>query len=288
MVITNKRESSMDTYTDPMIPDRYYLKKYRKDTHDTFTLELLPCNGNSSYSFRAGQFNMLYMFGAGEIPISISGDPARPAPLIHTIRAVGSVTRLMQGLKPGSVLGVRGPFGSSWPVMDSAGNDIVIIAGGIGLAPLRPVIYQVLSWREKYGKFILYYGARTPRDLLYRRELERWRGRFDTCVEVTVDSAKGNWMGNVGVVTKLISRHKFDPDNTVAMICGPGIMMRFTVTELLDHGLSEENIFVSMERNMKCGIGLCGHCQLGTELICRDGPVYNFGTIKNLFDKREI
>jgi NAD(P)H-flavin reductase len=274
--------------SDPMVPHPYRIHRVGKETNDTFTLELEPTKGTDELSFTAGQFNMLYVFGIGEAPFSISGDPSKPEPLVHTVREVGTVTKAMRTLKRGDVLGVRGPFGTHWPVEEAIGNDVVIVAGGIGLASLRPALYSLFSRRDKYGKMVLLYGARTPQDLLYKRELERWRGRFDLELDVTVDAARGNWRGNVGVVTTLISRARFDPFNTVAMLCGPEVMMRFTVLELLRRGVRIENIFVSMERNMKCAIGFCGHCQFGSTFICKDGPVFCYELIKELFGKREI
>jgi NAD(P)H-flavin reductase len=259
----------------------------KQETHDTFTLELEAVD-RVPLRFAAGQFNMLYVHGIGEVPISISGDPAHPETLIHTTRAVGTVTRAMRQLKRGDILGVRGPFGIPWPVQVAEGNDVVIVTGGIGLAPLRPSIYQVLANRDKYGKVVLLYGTRTPDDMLFRRELENWRARFDFDVHVTVDRGMQGWRGSVGVVTTLIPRAPFDSMNAVAMICGPEVMMRFTVMELQKRGISTEDIYVSMERNMKCGIGLCGHCQMGHSFVCKDGPVYRFDKIKDLFGKREV
>lgn len=273
---------------NPMVPTPFRIQRVKKETHDTFTVELESMDGTNEFSFAAGQFNMLYMFGVGEVPISISGDPAIPKILKHTTRAVGTVTKAIQKLKRGEVLGVRGPFGSHWPLEEVLGKDIVIMAGGIGLAPLRPAMYQLISDREKYGKILLLYGAREPRDLLYTHELEQWRGRFDVEVKVTVDNAAGNWHGNVGVVTTLIPGAQFDPLQTVAMICGPEVMMRFAVVELQKHDVKTESIFISMERNMKCGIGLCGHCQCGHTFVCKDGPVFRYDLIKNIFGKREI
>jgi NAD(P)H-flavin reductase len=231
---------------------------------------------------------MLYLFGVGEIPISISGDPSKPKRLVHTTREVGTVTRAMRKLKRGEVLGVRGPFGSHWPVEDAKGNDVVIVTGGIGLAPLRPALYAILSEREKYGKVVLLYGARTPADILYRQELEQWRARFDLEVHVTVDRAMSGWRGNVGVVTTLIPKAPFDPLNTHAFVCGPEIMMRFTVMELQKRGVPTDAIFLSMERNMKCAIGFCGHCQFGPTFVCKDGPVYRYDRIKEWLAKWEI
>ncbi len=273
--------------SEPMLPQRYHLRQVRKETADTFTLDLTPMD-ETMPAFLPGQFNMLYVFGVGEAPISISGDPARNTTMVHTIRAVGVVTHAMQQLRRGAVVGLRGPFGSAWPVAAAQGNDVVIVAGGIGLAPLRPVLYHVLANRARYGRVLLLYGARTPDDLLYTRELERWRGRFDLDVQVTVDSATQSWYGNVGVVTRLITRATFDPANTIALLCGPEVMMRFSVAELQRRGVAVDNIFVSMERNMKCAVGFCGHCQYGPTFVCKDGPVFRYDHIQPWFGKREI
>jgi len=276
------------TIAGPMVPTQARVDRVRRETHDTFTLELHPALGKGEHRFAAGQFNMLYMHGVGEVAISISGDPTRPKPLIHTTRAVGTVTKAMAKLQTGDVIGLRGPFGNSWPVEHAAGDDIVLVAGGIGLAPLRPVIYQVLAERHRYGKVILLYGTRTPADILFRKELETWRSRLDMEVHVTVDRGSANWRGNVGVVTMLISKAGFDPLNTTAMVCGPEIMMRYVALEMQKRGVPMSSVYVSMERNMKCGIGLCGHCQMGHSFICKDGPVYAYDQIRELLYKREI
>jgi len=260
----------------------------RPEIPDTFTLELEPAYGSEIPPFATGQFNMLYVFGVGEIPISISGDPARRSPLVHTTRAVGTVSRAMRALKPADVIGVRGPFGSHWPIERVMGKDIVIVAGGIGLAPLRSVMYQIVAQREKYSKVTLLYGARTPEEILYRKEVEHWRSHFDLEVYVTVDRATGTWRGSVGVVTRLIPRAPFDPQNTIALVCGPEIMMRFSAAELEKRGVAVDNIFVSMERNMKCAVGFCGHCQYGPDFVCKDGPIFSYSHVKDLLVKREI
>ena len=267
--------------------DLFAIKRARRETHDTFTLDLIPKNGAGETVFRPGQFNMLYHFGFGEVPISISGDPSRKNMFVHTIRAVGNVTGAIGKLRAGDMLGLRGPFGNGWPVDKAAGDDLVIVAGGIGLAPLRPALYLALKNRKNYGKIILLYGARTPDDILYRKELEKWRSRFDLYVDVTVDRGLSGWAGNVGVVTTLFSRANFDPYQTTAMICGPEIMMRYVVLELQKKGVTDEKIFVSMERNMKCGVGLCGHCQIGPTFVCKNGPVYSYDAIKDLMGRRE-
>ncbi len=285
---TAQKNRGIGKSDEPMLTEPFSIRRIRKETFDTFSLELESGRSGGGFAFSPGQFNMLYVYGIGEVPISISGDPTGKKVLIHTTRAVGTVTRAMWKLKAGDTLGIRGPYGTGWPVEKAVSNDIVIVAGGIGLAPLRPVIYHALANRDKYGKVVLLYGARTPEDILFWKELEKWRSRFDMEIHITVDRATGNWRGNVGVVTNLISRSPFDPRYCIAMVCGPEIMMRFTILELQKRGISDESIYISMERNMKCGIGLCGHCQLGSSFVCKDGPVYNYGQFKEIFGRREM
>ncbi len=270
----------------PMAPRPFRVAKRRRETADTWTLELESVSG-SPLEFAPGQFTMLYAFGIGEVPISICG-PVEGERLVHTVRAVGAVTEAICAAKPGTVLGVRGPFGRGWPVEEAAGLDVVFVAGGIGLPPLRPALYECLRRRSEFGDLVLLYGARTPGDLVYPREVESWRGRFDVEVDVTVDRGEDGWRGNVGVVPKLIGSARFDPDAAIAMICGPEIMMRFAAEALLQRGMPVERIWVSMERNMKCGLGFCGHCQLGPTLICRDGPVYRWDEVVPLMAVREL
>lgn len=273
---------------DAMLPSAFRVERYRDDTADTFTLELTPPEEHGPFHFEPGQFTMLYVFGVGEVPISICGDPAQPDVLVHTTRAVGGVTRGLRALRPGDRVGVRGPFGTSWPVAAAEGKDVVFIAGGIGLPPLRPAIYRVLANRERYGRVILIYGARTPEDLLYRSVLARWRTQLDFDVLVTVDRNTGSWRGSVGVCTALVPRVDFDPENTIAMICGPEIMIRFAAKEMAARGVADGDTFVSLERNMKCAVGYCGHCQLGPHLVCRDGPVFPYDAVRPLMDLKEV
>lgn len=256
----------------------------RLELPGVFTLTFEPPGG---FPFRPGQFNMVYLHGVGEVPLSISGDPAQPERLMHTIRAVGTVTKAMQPLVAGDVLGVRGPYGNPWPVDEVRGRDLVFIAGGLGLAPLRPAILHVLERRSEYGGVTILYGARSPTELLYLSELSEWRGRFDCRVEAIVDRAGRDWYGPVGVVTKLIGARPPEPDDAV-FICGPELMMRFAVHELERCGVPRDAMWLSLERSMKCGVGLCGHCQLGGTFVCTDGPVYRFDRVAEAFFTRDL
>ncbi|MBI4613544.1 MAG: FAD/NAD(P)-binding protein [Planctomycetes bacterium] len=270
------------------LPEPFRVIERMDETSDTATLVLDAAGRPGGFSFAPGQFNMVYLFGAGEVPISVSGDPALPHLLVHTIRAAGSVTRPLAAARPGDRIGIRGPYGNPWPLAEAKGQDVVVASGGLGIAPLRPAIYHILAHRADYARFILLHGARTPADILYPKEIAEWRGRFDLEVHVTVDRAEGGWRGQVGVVTTLFPRIVFDPARTVALICGPEVMMRFTIREFQNRGVPDERIFVSVERNMKCGMGLCGHCQLGPRFICREGPVLRYDRIAPFFGKREF
>jgi len=226
--------------------------------------------------------------GKGEVPISLSGDPAKGGCFVHTTRAVGPASRAVTELRKGDLVGVRGPFGHGWPVDVAAGGDLVIVAGGVGLAPLRPVIYQIVRRRRQYRRVAILYGARTSSDILFRRELEKWRGRLDLEVRVSVDRGTDDWHGSVGVVTTLISQVSFPLSEATAFVCGPEIMMRFTTRELAQAGIREDRQYISMERNMKCGVGLCGHCQWGPHFVCKDGPVFRFDRVARLLWQREM
>jgi NAD(P)H-flavin reductase len=269
-----------------MVPAQFTLTAKRRHTADTWTLELEPPSGERS-RFAPGQFTMLSAFGCGEVPISISGDPGDERRLVHTVRAVGLATKAICDARPGDVLSVRGPFGRPWPVEQIVGADVLILAGGIGLPPLRPAILALLADRPRYGRLTLLYGSRSPEQLLYPRELEEWSGR-GLEVQLTVDSAGPEWLGHVGVVPRLVRRAELDPPATVAMLCGPEVMMRFAVAALLERGIDSERVHVSMERNMQCGIGHCGHCQLGGTLVCRDGPVYPWSELERWLAIREL
>ncbi len=274
---------------NPMTPRFVAVKRCVRETDDVITLEIPSGGANGQAAgFQPGQFNMLYAFGVGEIPISISSDPAVTEHIAHTIRAVGPVSEALARLEHRDQVGVRGPFGSSWPVDEAAGCDVLVIAGGIGLAPLRSAMYDLIRKRERYGRMALVYGARSPDHLLYRTELDGWRRTPDLQVRVAVDYAGPEWAGDVGVVTKQLPKVRVDPHATVAMVCGPEIMIRQTAAALRDMGVPDERIFISLERNMQCAIGSCGHCQFGPHFLCKDGPVFRFDRISAILGLREI
>lgn len=270
-----------------MVPRPFRVARKRQDTEDTWTLVLESENGYRQPRFRPGQFNMLYAFGAGEVPISICGDPSRDGPLEHTVRSVGATTAAICAARDGGALGVRGPFGSAWPVAAAEGRDLVIVAGGIGLAPLRPAILEALAGRERFRRVIVLYGGRTPEQLLYPDELASWR-EADIEVAVTVDSATGEWDGDVGVVTGLFDAAGLDPQRSLALLCGPEVMMRFAIEDLLGRGISAADVHISIERNMKCAITHCGRCQFGPTFACREGPVMRYADIERFFRVREM
>ena len=246
--------NSAATALEPMMPQTHSVREVIKETPDTFTLTLRPENGAPESSFQPGQFSMLWVYGVGELPISISGDPGRQDRLVYTVRSVGKATNAFVSRKPGAGIGVRGPFGTGWPVDMARGRDLVIVAGGIGLAPLRPVIYHVLSNRADYDRLVLLYGARSPRDLLYRKELASWARQRDTQVLTTVDYGGLSWRDHVGVVTTLFKYARLRPAQSVAMLCGPEIMMRFVARDLETHGFGRrENLPLHGTKHEVCG-----------------------------------
>ena len=270
----------------PMVPLPYRVEARHQELPDTVTIRIAPIAEALSDPL-PGQFEMLLAFGIGEVPISVSGAGEGSGELVHTIRSVGAVTSALCGAKVGDVIGVRGPFGIGWDLDRATGHDLLIVAGGLGLAPLRPAMLEALANRHRYGRLVLLVGARDPGSLMFVKELEQWRGRFDIDVEVTVDAAPPSWRGDVGVVTKLLSRAPVDFGNTTAVVCGPEVMMRFVAAGLADRGVPPGQILLSMERNMRCAFGHCGHCQLGPEFVCKDGPVFPWDRMEKLMRVRE-
>ncbi len=245
-----------------------------------FTLEL---PGGRSLGNEPGQFVEVSLFGIGEAPISISSSPSRSNGTFELcVRNVGDVTRNMHGLEPGAVLGVRGPFGHGFPIEKMKGRDILFAAGGLGLAPLRSLINQVLDQRGFFERVIILYGTKQPSEILFKDELLQWAEREDVEFHMTVDRGDESWKGNVGVITTLFPQITINPRNTVAATCGPPIMYRFVLMELLGKGIPETQIYLSLERRMKCGVGKCGHCQINELYCCQDGPVFRYADIKGL------
>ena len=270
-----------------LVPEPYVVVSRRENTHDTFTLTLRPVDGGTVRCFAPGQFHMLYAFGAGESAISISGSTEQHPLQEHTIRRLGIVTSALDRLGEGDTVGLRGPFGTAWPLEAARGRDLVFVGGGIGLAPLRPAILHALAHRADYGNIAILVGARGVEDMVYLEELRSWNEEPGVDVLLTVDRADQDWDDQVGVVTRLIPQARFEGARAVGMVCGPEIMMRFTAMELAKSGLSDDDIFVTLERNMKCAVGFCGHCQYGPEFICRDGPVFPYARIRDLLSQRE-
>jgi NAD(P)H-flavin reductase len=276
---------------EPFLPRTYQVHETQREGADVISFELMPTRSEHPKTvFLPGQFNMLYVFGIGEVPISLSALPEAESGrgLVHTIRGVGAVSQALCRLNQGDVIGLRGPFGQAWPIDKFAGHDLLVIAGGLGIAPLRPVLEWVMKNPTWFSRVGLLYGSRKPSLLIFSTDLETWRKSDLIKVDVTVDSAEDGWRGHVGSVAALITAANVHPERTVAFICGPEIMMRFSVFELLQEGVTRDHVFVSMERNMKCAIGLCGHCQYGPNFVCKDGPVLAFTAIDHLFYRSEI
>lgn len=269
----------------PMVPARYRVATVERETADTLTLGLDPVDRPIAPP-DPGQFTMVYGFGTGEIPVSVSGCPDDGGLIHHTIRGVGAVSHALGGAIAGTMVGIRGPFGSGWEVDRAAGGDVVVVAGGIGLAPLRPVVRRILARRDTVGAAAIVIGARTPADLMFRAEVDEWRRRPDLETVVTVDAADRMWDGAVGLVTQPLADLPFDPAATTAFVCGPEVMIRLVAGALVERGLAPARIRVSLERNMHCAIGHCGRCQLGPLLLCADGPVVGWDVAHPLLEVR--
>jgi NAD(P)H-flavin reductase len=270
--------------TSAMVPLSYRVVGRDTETADTVTLHLRP-TGAAIPAVGPGQFTMLYAFGVGEVPISVSG--MADDRLDQTLRAVGAVTQALHDTRPGAVVGVRGPFGMGWHLPERPGRDLLLVAGGIGLAPLRPALTAALRDRAHFRTVTLVVGARTPGDLLFMDSVPDWVAAGGR-VEVTVDRPAEGWTGRIGVAPAVLDELDIDRANTTAMVCGPEVMMRFTAAALLRRGVPADDVQVSLERNMRCGVAWCGHCQLGPVLLCRDGPVLDYGRAAPLLAVKEL
>lgn len=272
----------------PWTPVPFAVRERKSETADTITIVLTPKDPAVALSFLPGQFNMVYVFGVGEVPISICGDTKVTDRYVHTIRVAGKISGALCNVGPGGVVGVRGPYGVGWPIEEAYGKDVVVVAGGLGLPPLRPLLYDMMRTRERFGRVEVIYGAKTPKDLVFYDEIQSWRARSDLRFQTTVDTAGREWYGDVGVVTTRLPDARFEPKQTVAFLCGPEIMMKLTAQALVARGVPPQSIYVSMERNMKCAVGVCGHCQFGPDFVCRNGPVFRYSTIERAFSIREV
>jgi len=252
----------------------------------TLQVRLDDAAAQAAYRFAPGQFNMLYLFGVGEVPVSIMSDPEERDGIGHTIRALGRVTRGLAALQPGDKVGLRGPFGRGWPLQEISGCDIVLVTGGLGCAPVVSVIHYLLRRRERYGKLVIIQGVKHAEDLIWREQYDRWAKLPDTQVLVAASQGGALWPWHVGRVTELFGLANFNPECAVAMMCGPEGMMRSAAENLLARDLPESRLYLSMERNMQCAVGRCGHCQFGGAFVCRDGPVFNWGEVKDLLEHR--
>jgi NAD(P)H-flavin reductase len=275
---------------DSWFPVPAEIQQIRQENMNTFTarVKILDDEIRRQYQWQPGQFNMLYVPGLGEAAISISSDSEQAGPLEHTIRAAGSVTRKIVQADEGTVIGLRGPFGQGWPLEEIDGHDVVLVAGGIGLAPLRPMVYWVLNHRERFGRVMLLFGCRSPDDQIFKQELLDWEDNSEIDCLMTVDNATDGWVGPVGVVTNLLQRIRLNSENAVVMVCGPRILNRVAAWNFVQLQVPDEQIYVSLERNMNCGFGRCGHCQYGSKFVCKDGPVFRFSDISDIFGKEEI
>jgi NAD(P)H-flavin reductase len=267
-------------------PEKVVIKGTKDQTRDVRTFTMSFSDGKKdTYSFIPGQFNMLSMLGFGEAAISISSDPKSKDVVEHTVRKVGNFTEALFKLKKGDALGLRGPFGKGWPVEEAKGKNVLIVAGGVGLAPLRSVVMHIASNRADYGNFEILYGARNPGEMLFTDEFDQWRKIKNTNVALAVDAVPPGekWAHTVGVVTVLFDKMQSKPKDTVVMTCGPDIMMHFGVQGLLKKGFTEDQINVSLERRMKCGMAQCGACQVGPNYVCKDGPVFKSSIMKAMY-----
>lgn len=271
---------------DTFLPDIARLVDVRDETPDTktFSLRFRDLKNGGDFHFLPGQFLELSVFGYGEAPFCIASSPTRPHTLETTVRRTGQLTDALHRLGNGEEVGIRAPFGNGFDVEAARGKDLLFVAGGIGLPPLRSLIWNVLDERSRFGKVTILYGARTPMDLVYKQELKEWGERSDVELHVTVDAAQPGWTGKVGVVPSLFKKVTLHPDSTLAYVCGPPIMIRIAVQDLLALGFKEEAVISTLERMMQCGIGKCNHCAIGHRYVCRDGPVFNYGQIRELVE----
>lgn len=272
---------------DSYLPQEAQIIERIEESPGMFTLRVRFTDPQvqAAYHFEPGQFNMLYLYGVGEIPISVVSDPEDEDVVDHTIRAVGRVSNAMSCLKPGDSIGVRGPYGRGWPLLDAEQRDVVVVTGGLGCAPVVSVINYIAHRRERFGKLNIVQGVKHSSDFIWKERYDRWREMPDTRVLLAADKGAPIWPWHIGRVTDLFDQLEFDPDRVSVMLCGPEGMMRVVVRQMLEKKVAESEIWLSMERNMQCAVGHCGHCQYGGKFICKDGPVFSYTELKPLFSK---
>ena len=251
-------------------------------TEKLFELRIIDERVREAFRHSPGQFVEVSIFGLGEAPVSISSSPSKQGFIELCVRKTGEVTEALHEMQCGDIVGLRGPFGRGFPFEDMKGHDILLVAGGLGVAPLRALINNIHDERSEFGKVTIIYGAKTPEELMFREQFEMWRHRNDFDLYLTVDNPSEGWDGEVGVVTKPFERIEIDADNTFGALCGPPVMYPFVINEMRKKGISYDHIYVSFERHMKCGMGKCGHCQIGHQYVCIDGPVFNYWEATNI------
>ncbi len=273
---------------DPYLPEAAEIIARRQESSSIFSIDtrFRSSSIHKDYTFHPGQFNMIYLYGVGEVAISISSDPSKNKYLTHTIRAVGRVTKALQKLKEGDVIGIRGPYGNGWPIAQAENKDVIIVTGGLGCAPTVSVINYMMARRNRYGNIKILQGVKHSDDFIFRQYYDKWKKTGDTQVHIAADQAGPKWPWVTGFVTDMIKDLPINSENTIAMMCGPEAMMGVAVKALVNKGMDEESLYLSMERNMECGLGHCGHCQYGGVFICKDGPVFAYPVIKSLFSER--
>ena len=270
---------------NPYLPREAEIVSRTVESSDTFSLRLRLTDG-LPYEFAPGQFNMLYLHGSGEVPISIVADEEDSNILTHTVRSVGRITRGLEQLAVGDRIGLRGPYGRGWPMTEAEGRDVVVVTGGLGCAPSVSIIHHMLAHRGRYGHLSILQGVKHTDDLIWRAQYEAWEQLPDVDVLLAADVAGPGWHGHVGLVTALFEQLQIEAQKTIAMLCGPEVMMRAAAEGLHAMGIAEQMIYLSMERNMQCAVGHCGHCQLGGAFVCKDGPVFVWPEIRSLLGTR--
>lgn len=251
-------------------------------TEKLFEFRIIDDRVREAFVHEPGQFAEVSIFGVGEVPISITSSPTKRGFIELCVRRTGSFTERLHNLQCGDIVGLRGPFGRGFPIEEMKGHDILLVAGGLGIAPLRSLINNIHDERSEFGKVTIVYGSKTPQEVMFRDQFEMWKHRTDFDLHLTVDHPDEGWDGEVGVVTKVFDHLDINPGNTFGATCGPPVMYRFVIEEMRKKGIGYDHIYVSFERHMKCGMGKCGHCQIGHQYVCIDGPVFNYWEAKNI------